>query len=309
MTEPTTRSQRKIAWTIRGHTLLYFWWIGRAHPSVLRHFLTDNLRSRLKRRGLPSREAKHAAEVRAEFDARAAEGQFKELWFDMNIQPWCDTLSKIYSRTDPVRILEIGSWEGRSSLFLLTYFRQGRLTAVDTWAGSDQYEYNATPNLQELEARFDRNVSSCADRLTKRKGSSLSVLPQLIDEQQKFDVIYVDGSHFADDALTDAINAWRLLDQGGVMIFDDVMWPCFPRARANTAWAINLFLKYHAREYKILHAQYQMILQKKVAFVDQPADWRPTQARPIPESPVARIGTDGARTDDGSTATLAMPPR
>jgi predicted O-methyltransferase YrrM len=308
MTDLTAKRQRKIAWTLRGHTFLYLWWIARAHPSVLGRFLTDNLRARRAKRGSLSHGAKDAAEVRAEFDERAVQGQFKELWFDMNIAPWCDTFSKIYRRTDPVRILEIGSWEGRSSLFLLTYFKQGQLTAVDTWAGSDQYEYNATSDLRELEARFDHNVSSGADRLTKRKGSSLTVLPQLIDEQQKFDVIYVDGSHFADDALTDAINSWRLLNQGGVMILDDVMWPCFPRARANTAWAVTQFLKYHVGEYKVLHAQYQIILQKKVAFVDQPADWRPTQAKPIPESPAANAGPNGSWTNDASS-TLAGPAR
>jgi predicted O-methyltransferase YrrM len=276
MTGLTAERTRKIHWTIRRHTFLYFSWIGRARPSVLSHFITDNLRYRLVKRGVLSGAAKHVAEVRAAFEEHAAQGQFKELWFDMNIVPWCVTFSRIFNRADPVRILEIGSWEGRSTLFLLTYFTNGHLTAVDTWAGSDQYEYNATSELRDLETRFDHNLSPCAERLTKRKGSSLYVLPQLIDEQQQFDVIYVDGSHFADDALTDAINAWRLLKKGGVMIFDDVMWPCYPRARANTAWAISLFLKYHAREYKVLHAHYQFILQKKTAFIDIPADWRPT---------------------------------
>jgi predicted O-methyltransferase YrrM len=289
MTGITAKPHRKIRRTLRIHTLLYFWWIGRANPYVLWHFLTDGLRYRRVQRGLLPGATNHVAEIRAEFDERAAKGQFKELWFDMNIVPWCVTFSKIFRRADPVRILEIGSWEGRSTLFLLTYFKQGHLTAVDTWAGSEEYEYNATSDLQELEARFDHNVSSGAARLTKRKGSSLYVLPQLLDEQQTFDVIYVDGSHFADDALTDAINAWRLLKQGGVMIFDDVMWPCYPRARANTAWAITLFLKYHAHEYKILHAQYQIILQKKAAFVDQPADWRPTGTKLSEESSTDRM--------------------
>jgi predicted O-methyltransferase YrrM len=271
------------------------------------HFLTDSLRYRRVKSGRLPGTANFVAEVRAEFDERAAKGQFKELWFDMNIVPWCVTFSRIFSRADPVRILEIGSWEGRSTLFLLTYFTQGHLTAVDTWAGSDEYEYNATSDLRELEARFDHNVSSGAPRLTKRKGSSLYVLPQLLDEQQTFDVIYVDGSHFADDALTDAINAWRLLKQGGVMIFDDVMWPCYPRARANTAWAITLFLKYHAHEYKILHAQYQIILQKKVAFVDQPADWRPTGTTLSRESSNAGSASTDSRTDRVAEATLAPP--
>jgi predicted O-methyltransferase YrrM len=241
---------------------------GIEHPSVLWHYLTYNLRYLLVKLGVLSGAAKHVAEVRAEFEAHAVQGQFKELWFDANIVPWCATFSRIFNRADPVRILEIGSWEGRSTLFLLTYFTQGHLTAVDTWAGSDEYQYNATWDLRDLEVRFDGNLAPCVARLTKRKGSSLHVLPRLLDEQQKFDVIYVDGSHVADDVLTDGITAWRLLKQGGVLIFDDFLWPCYPRARANPWWAINLFLKYHGGEYNILNAYYQIILQKKITFTD-----------------------------------------
>ena len=139
---------------------------------------------------------------------------------------------------------------------------------MDTWAGGDEYQYNATPDLRDLEVRFDGNLAPCVARLTKRKGSSRHVLPQLLDEQQKFDVIYVDGSHFADDVLTDGIIAWRLLKQGGVLIFDDVLSPFYLRAQANSAWAIKLFLKYHEGEYNILNAGYQVILQKKIIFTD-----------------------------------------
>lgn len=266
-------------------------------PSVVRHYLTDALRYRLITLGVPSRTAKHVAEVRAEFDGHAAQGQFQERWFDMNVVPWSVTFPKVFDRSDPVRILEIGSWEGRSSLFFLTYFAQGQLTAVDTWAGSDEWHYHATPDLQDLEARFDNNVASGGTRVTKRKGSSLHVLPQLLDEQQQFDVIYVDGSHLADDAITDSINSWRLLKQGGIIIFDDVMWPAYPRARANTAWAIHQFLKYHTAEYKVLHAHYQIILQKKVAFVDSLADWVKTPPAPGAIADSAHNGSQAQKTE------------
>lgn len=281
----------KFRWTPQSLTYLFFWWIGAMRPSVLRHYFTDFLHYRLVTLGVLSGAAKHLKEVRAAFEEQAAKGQFQERWFDMNIVPWSVTFPRVFNRPDPLRILEIGSWEGRSTLFLLTYFTQAHVTAVDTWAGSDEWHYNATSDLRDLEARFDHNVAYGAGRVTKRKGSSLSVLPQLIDEQQKFDLIYVDGSHFADDAITDAMNAWRLLKQGGVMIFDDVMWPAYPRARANTAWAIHQFLKYHAWEYKILHAQYQIILQKKTGFVDHIAEWCSQPSRPdaMPE-PVTNTG-------------------
>lgn len=35
-------------------------------------------------------------------------------------------------------------------------------------------------------------------------------------------VVYIDGSHWAKDVLTDAVMAWRLLKEGGVMILDGV---------------------------------------------------------------------------------------
>lgn len=90
----------------------------------------------------------------------------------------------------------------------------------------------------------------------------------MLDEGQQFDLIYVDGSHFADDVLTDGITAWRLLKDGGVLIFDDFLWPCYVRARANPHWPISVFLKYHAGEYKVLNAHSQLIMQKKRSFTD-----------------------------------------
>ena len=250
--------------------LEYLLWLGSAHPSVLWHCLKDNLRYLLVKLGVLSRTAKHVAQIRAAFEENAAQGQFNAVFFDVddwNIVQWCLTFPKIFNRADPVRILEIGSWEGRSTLFFLSYFTEGHLTAVDPWADRGDH-----PDCRNYEARFDNNVAPCARRLTKRKGSSLHVLPQLLDEGQRYDVIYVDGSHFADDVLIDGINAWRLLKQGGIMIFDDLLWACYPRARANPAWAINLFLKYHKGEYKILNACYQIILQKKITFTDHESD-------------------------------------
>jgi predicted O-methyltransferase YrrM len=263
----SSRNHTQIRMAIRA--FVYLLWVGSAHPSVLWHCFTAILRYLLVKLGILSGAAKHVAQVRAAFEENAAQGQFKAVFFDVddwNIVQWCLAFSKIFKRTDPVRILEIGSWEGRSSLFLLSYFTHGHLTAVDPWADRDDYEGDV--DLSNYEARFDRNLAPCATRLTKRKGSSLQVLPQLLDEEQKYDVIYVDGSHLADDVLIDGINAWRLLKQGGIMIFDDLLWVRYPRARANPAWAINLFLKYRKGEYRVLSTSYQAILQKKITFTD-----------------------------------------
>ncbi|MDA4110867.1 class I SAM-dependent methyltransferase [Mycolicibacterium holsaticum] len=259
----------RIRWATR--PLVFLLWIGRGRPSVLWNFAKDNLRYTLIKLGILANAAKHISEARKEFEINAARGRFRELFFDaydINVVMWCDAFSRTFDRKDPVHVLEIGSWEGRSTLFLLTYFTHGHLTAVDTWAGGDEHQDNAARDLSDLEDRFDANLAPCASRLTKRKGSSLQVLPQLLDEEQVFDVIYVDGSHFADDVLVDGVNAWRLLKQGGLLIFDDLLWAGFPRARANPAWAINIFLKYYKGEYVILNTYSQIILQKKTTFSD-----------------------------------------
>lgn len=102
--------------------------------------------------------------------------------------PWCAALSRVFNRAEPLNILEIGSWEGRSALFLATYFPYARLTAVDTWAGSDEHLVSTTANLDDLEARFDHNLSALADRVSKRKGMSALVLPQLLSEGRQYDL-------------------------------------------------------------------------------------------------------------------------
>jgi predicted O-methyltransferase YrrM len=248
---------------------LYLLWLGAEHPYVLWRNLTSNLHYLLVKLGLIGGAAKHVAEVREAFGEQVAQGRFRERWFDMNIVPWSVTFSEIFDRKDRVRILEVGSWEGRSSLFLLTYFTNGHLTAVDTWHGGEEYQQKGTRDLGELEDRFDENLAAHADRLTKRKGSSMKVLPTLLDEAQEYDLIYVDGSHFADDVLTDGITAWRMLREGGVIIFDDVLQLSYRRTRANPVWALKVFLKYHKGDYDVVSAGYQMILQKKRSFQDE----------------------------------------
>src|SRR5215471_18032209 len=93
-------SKLKIRWTPRRLTLMFLWWVGAGRPSILWHFITDNLRYRLVTLGVLSKTAKHVAEVRTAFETAAARGQFKELWFDMNLVPWSVNFAKVFNRTE-----------------------------------------------------------------------------------------------------------------------------------------------------------------------------------------------------------------
>jgi hypothetical protein len=76
------------------------------------------------------------------------------------------------------------------------------------------------------------------------------------------------------------------LKEGGVMIFDDLLWAGYPRAKANPVWPINVFLKYHKGQYKILNVYSQLILQKTSSFADNVtndvADFQFSSAIPTP---------------------------
>ena len=41
---------------------------------------------------------------------------------------------------------------------------------------------------------------------------------------ERFDLVYLDGSHFGLDVLVDAAVSWQLLGDGGFLVFDDYLW-------------------------------------------------------------------------------------
>jgi predicted O-methyltransferase YrrM len=153
--------------------------------------------------------------------------EFSEDWFSNHVPSW----RTILERLRPSRVLEIGSYEGRSTSFLIdacSRFGPLQLTSVDTWAGSVDL---AAPRMAGVERRFDHNVALAISqaaapvRFTKYKERSTIALARFIaDGVQPFDFIYVDGSHTAPDVLTDAVLAFQLLRVGGVMVFDDYLW-------------------------------------------------------------------------------------
>ena len=97
-------------------------------------------------------------------------------WFTSNIPTWLMAFQKqSYSKTAELNCMEIGSWQGQSAVFLLSYFEKANLTCVDTLAGADEQKGGDATNheiLSKVENIFDTNLSEYEDRLTKYKGTS-----------------------------------------------------------------------------------------------------------------------------------------
>lgn len=177
---------------------------------------------------------------------------FTQDYVSSNVGHWAQFLEDYRDKPD-VRMLEIGSFEGRSTVWFLTNVlthSSARIVCVDVF----------TQPPREL--RFDHNIriAGAVDKVTKRKGRSEELLGQL--PRESFDFIYVDGSHQAVNVLFDAVGAWLLLKPGGVLIFDDYLWekekPTFERPQQ----AIDLFLESFQGRYELLFKAYQVILRK-----------------------------------------------
>ena len=158
--------------------------------------------------------------------------EFTNEWFENSAKKiW----TQILNQTKPKKILEIGSYEGASTCFLIDtlslYHDSFEIHAIDTWDGGIEHK-EMKINMKLVEERFKKNTSNAIKKSTKAielityKKKSINALSELITNQKSnyFDFIYIDGSHMASDVLSDAILSFELLKINGMMGFDDYLW-------------------------------------------------------------------------------------
>jgi predicted O-methyltransferase YrrM len=207
-------------------------------------------------------EADTAFLTKAEITAWEEGKTFSTNWAASNFFAWAALLRPF--RQKIVRILEIGSWEGRSALFFLNYFPGSRIVCIDPFEGN--VEHRLDPYFAALapkaEGQFDANLAALADRIEKIKGSSTKILPELGIAGRRFDLAYIDGSHMAADVYSDAILTWPLIEPGGVVIFDDYEWEGMPDERERPKLGIDAFLATLGGNYQELDRGYQVAIVK-----------------------------------------------
>lgn len=188
---------------------------------------------------------------------------FSSDWTTWHFSNWVKLLEG-YREAD-ARIVEIGSWEGRSALFFMNYLPRARLTCIDTFAGGQEHrehDYTARNDLPAIEARFDQNTAAFALRIEKIKARSHDGLAQLGVARRRFDIAYVDGSHTAADVYADAMLVWPLMAQGGLVIFDDYGWDEMPNPLDNPKPGVDAFLDVVAGQYRSAMHDYQVAIVK-----------------------------------------------
>ena len=141
--------------------------------------------------------------------------EFTEDWFEIHRESWDLWLMPWIEAHQPVNILELGSHEGRSSVWFAEVALAGhpdaRLTCVDSW------EQQHAASVYAFRKNID--ATGYAKQVEARTGRTEEILPWL--PTRAFDLIYIDAGHHKHEVRHDTTQALRLIKPGGWILWDD----------------------------------------------------------------------------------------
>jgi predicted O-methyltransferase YrrM len=180
-------------------------------------------------------------------------------WFLVSeLKKHISKLNKYVDRSNDINILEIGSYEGLSSVFFADNFleREGsRLTCVDPFlriSNNDHAQY--LQNNQEK--HFDINITRC-NNSEKIKVFKITSDEFFENNEKKYNIIYIDGCHEPEFISRDLENGFKCLEVNGIMWMND-----YGKTIIAVKKTINKFLIKHRGEYVTIHQGYQIAIQK-----------------------------------------------
>ena len=185
-------------------------------------------------------------------------------WFSHNIESWTALFPLV--KSNHPRVLEIGSWEGRSAVFLLDNLCKngGEMVCID------HFDLFQTEAGRQRFTKIKHNLALTGKRFRILPQFSIPALMKLLTEETTsttpgFDWIYVDGSHEAADAMLDGELAWRLAKKHAIIVFDDYHWDNEPEdSMHHPKRGIDAFMATHLGEFERVSGpdDYQVVLQK-----------------------------------------------
>ncbi len=180
-------------------------------------------------------------------------------WWGDDIDQNFKMVKNIFNDKTNLSFLEIGVQEARSSCWMLDNI------LCDSGSHLHCIDIKTLDN-----GRYNLSVHN--GKYTLYEDFSEDVLIRFQNNFRKyFDFVYIDGSHFAKDVLTDLILSWRLLKKDGIMLMDDyridpedIIYRNIPHPVHTPKVAIDSFMNIYQNELKILAKNYQICIQKVV---------------------------------------------
>jgi predicted O-methyltransferase YrrM len=124
------------------------------------------------------------------------------------------------------QILEIGTQTGRFTKFIAELAEDVIVTTIDLPVGNVRFDNAIHPNVEAV------NVSERLSSSHKLRNENLAGLRnvtfremnsvQLLNHHETYDLVFVDGDHTFPIVAIDAMNALRLVNETGWILFDDL---------------------------------------------------------------------------------------
>lgn len=182
-------------------------------------------------------------------------------WFDTSQQHFNQLLAEFKNKD--VKFLEVGSWEGRSTCWMLDNIltsKNSSITCIDSWQGGWEHSEN---DMLEVEKKFLSNTSEYSNKVEVIKSLSKEGLVSIQDRKEYYDFIYIDGGHTMLDVMTDGILSIDLLKPGGIIAFDDYGWGLDQPQHLIPRVGIDALAMALQDEFDILISGYQIWMRKK----------------------------------------------
>lgn len=195
---------------------------------------------------------------------------FTSDWFSYAIP----NFKAISNHMGPVaRILEIGVYQGRATCWMLEHMlaKDGHMTCVDPFIEDEIDAFTTELVTQSPHYNAERlalwrsntgEIQQPEQTLDIRVGRSYRELAKLIQENQTFDFIYVDGNHAAATVLADASMCFGLLRPSGIMLFDDYLWDHDPNWLNRPKMSVDAFVNMYQPLLRQIISNYQLAIQR-----------------------------------------------
>lgn len=158
----------------------------------------------------------------------------------------------------PLRVLQIGTYTGDATEWLLNNREIVLIDDVDTWEGSDESAHHSM-DFSDVEKYYRQRIGE-DDRVLAHKMTSDRFFYEYPDT--KYNFIYIDGDHTALQTALDGLNAFRMLEPGGIMAFDDYQWYYGGEPFLEPKRGVDAFLAVCQDKVNVIESGYQVWIEK-----------------------------------------------
>ena len=167
------------------------------------------------------------------------------------------------------KILEIGSFEGQSSVFFADKLLENDksfLVCIDPFFDSGTVDGITTLFVdQDVKNRFLTNISKSknCNKITHHCITSDDFFMKIRHNSiYTFNFIYIDGCHNPEYVQRDVNNAFKILEKNGILWMDDYLYGKREVHTGTPKDVIDHFLEENKGKYEIIYKKYQIAIRK-----------------------------------------------